>query len=1427
MALGPFATYVPPGVYTRTLTDANVASVLAGLRIPVIIGVGQEELEQLDYEMVRGSSSDQDQQIVNEDVTLRWIVDNTNPSNPVLGVNDGTLTKFRVRNTPIVDGQGVGRATNDTRRVTVTVNGVPVAVGAVSGVAGDVTLQVPPSSTDVVRVTYYFHRYDTAFTDDVSYQVTSTAAEIVTPGFQPFEITLGVSDTLKIRVDGGVERTVLLLPGSTSAAAIKSQIDAAVITGLTTSVFVTNDGKSQVKFSAQTSIEITTGNVNGVLGLTSGQKTARNQVFTSFQRPIVDGTSGGITTTDPSKVVVKVNGSQVIPTAVDGTNGAVTLPFAPAVGATVELTYFSNTWQDTFDYLPNTLVTNVMRAGISPGRSDYIQGQDFVVTNPSSDVSIVHWGASYSVSSSLRTPGAELFDDSQITPSLVDDKMYNAICTRFVNSSVVPASTSDHEFVLPAVPTTGNGRDTPLSSATYSSVANSRQGVTTNRPDLVTVYVGRNLRDALSRPAVKVTAVDGATRKVTLRDSVAPNANAYATFWYNRLADDTYILTNKTPGPVGSGQYEIFSTLFNTNLYHVKFGSKGGGLSDTVNWPRGVEQVPDAMHVGGTAVSETVTVTFSSDAATAAVFTNKGASPYSFYSGASSNWRTALNGNAAVVTNLAVATKGYLVGQAVALSGGNITITTGTNDTLALTVDGVDVDVTLANGAQTPAAIVITINAALDANATFLGTAPNDMCTVIPGPTGVTHFAIRSYSTPAALPGGFDHKSYVSIRQGTAESTLGLTTFQRADGTPTAVNKPATILSEAAGPFVFTAGVDDGLTLRINGADFSVTINSASTTAANVVTDINAVISSQGTASVGTLNNLNKVRITSNINGDQSSVTILAGSANGTLGFNEGDFVGQTKVTVQEVVDRLMDSTNFAVTAWPTANATGAVAYPTTVDGQTYLTIASVVSGTSSSVAFATGSNSAFNVLSGTQITPGTDGDSGESATDKFTVTSTNAAGSAGTGYPGQTYTDAVTGLRFTVLPATDGSYAASGFFTLLVSPTFSVLPSIPHYALPGLETLVTNTVNVGVNDTANVQTFNPSGVEPKNGDIYFISYRYMKQDYTTRIFRQFKTIEANYGTLSGENRVTLGAYLAILNGAVLVGIKQVTKVPNTSQASAQSFNEAIDGLATPLPGNIKPDLLVPLSTDTGVYAYLTNHCEIQSNIRNQGERMGFIGFASGTTPTSAQTIARGLNSQRIVAYYPDAGVITLSNELGETFETLVDGTFFAAGAAGAVVSPAVDVATPYTHRRIQGFTRITRSLDPVEANQTAVAGITLLEDLDPVIRIRQGLTTNMASVLTRLPTVTQISDYVSVTTRSTLDSFVGTKFLASRTNEVEVSLTSMFKTMIQQEIVAAFTGISAAVDAVDPTTMNVTGYYQPIFPLLYLVVTYSLRARL
>ena len=1429
MASGPFISYAPPGVYTRTLTETNASNLVAGLRIPAIIGVGQEELEQSDFELVRGSSATVDQQIVNEDVSESWVVDSTNPNNLVLGAQDGTLTTLRVRNYPVVDGQGFGRVTNDVRSITVTVNGTPVSLGSVQGQRGLITLQVPTQPTDSVRVTYFFHRGDTAFTDDLSDQVTTTNATLLSPGYAPFNIVTGTNDQLIINV-GGTVATITLPQGALSAATVVSAVNAALVPNLSTSVSTDGQGLNHVQFTAPISIGIESGTANGPLGFTSGTATSRNRAFRVFQRPIVDGTGSGVTTTDASKVVAKVNGIQVIVEAVDGTNGVVTLPYAPAPGSTVTIQYWANTWQDTFDYLPNSLVTTVLRCGISPGRNDYIQGTDFVISNPSTDISVINWGSSFQVAASTTSPGATPFDSStgsggQVVGTLIDDQIFLGLCTRVTDTSTIPAIVSTTDFLLPEVPTLGNGRSTPLGLSEYNSVANSRQDLITNRPDLVQVYTGRTLVDALNRPAVPVSVVDGVNRRIILKAPQPPDYNAYATFYYSRLADDTFILTNLVAGPVGVGQYTVFSTVQDRNLYEVKFGTKAG-LSQIVQWPRGVEQIPDAFHTGsGTPVSEVVTVTFGQTEDTNAVFTNKGAAPYSFFSPFSATWVTQVDG-VNQSTNLAAAAKSVLVSRHVTpiqtgLDAGKITIAPSPANVLNLTIDGFTIaSISITAGNRTPAQILTDINAVIDADPNFIGTAPNNLASYkqIDGATGDIFFIIRGLAVPAALPGGFDDVANVTINQGTVEATLGFSTFRSVDGTTGSINKPATLLSSLAGAYNITAGLNDAFSLRVNGVDYSVTLpNGAAVTALAVVGAINAVVAS--VASVGTGVNLDKVRLTSPTNDSGSSLLINIGSANDVLGFTQNQFAGQTLVEAQEVVDSLMATAGFAA---------GAVAYTEEISGDTYITIESLsVGAATSSIGFANSANSAFNPTTGTNITPSIDGDVGEDARNNYVVTSTAPTGSSGTGLPGQTYTDARTGLRFTVLPASTGSYSLAGTFTLEVSPTFHVSPSVPRYSVGGLELLVSNTVGVGVNDTATLTTYNPSGVEPAVGDFYFISYRYLKQDYSPKIFQQLKTLEANFGRTSAENRATLGSYLAILNGAVLVIVKQVLKEPNTNQASAQAFNAAIDELATPLPGNIKPDVMIPLATDTSVYTHLTSHCEIQSNIRNQAERIGFFGCASGTSPTSVQAMARGLNSSRIVAFYPDSAVITLTDELGQSFESLIDGSFFGAAVAGAVVSPAVDVATPYTRRRIQGFTRIPRILDPVEANQTAVAGVTLLEDLDPIIRIRQGLTTNMTSILTRLPTVIQISDFVQQQSRAILDSFVGTKFLASRTNEVVVSMTGLFRSLVQAEIVGAFTGMTANIDQDDPTILRFEMYYSPIFPLLYLILVFNLRARI
>jgi hypothetical protein len=612
IGFGPFESHVFPGVFTQTVTE-KVGGPPPGIRPLVVIGVGQEYLNVRDIEVVRGSSSVADQQIYNEDVSDRFVVSAVNPAAPVLGPCDGTLARFKVRNFPIVTGTGSGITATSAASVKVTVNGDAVAVATLSGAVGEVVLQAMPAEGDAVLCTYYFKRTDTQVTDNVSNQVTATAALLYAVP-ESYIVVAGVNDAFALAVNGVTERTVTLTAGTRTATHLAADMTAAGITGLTASVDVNELGQNRLQLSATGEITIGSGTANALLGFTAGQNSGRNRVFATYQRPIVDGSNGGITTNVVSDVAVTVNATAVTVTGLDGANGRVTLQLPPAVGSTVAITYYYNTFQDTFDYIPNKNVVAVGNCGIAPKRTDYTNLTDFVV-----EEGMVHWGASDSIVAGEHTSGAEPFDKSQISTLLVDDRIYMASCERYVNSAVSPAVVSDVEFVLPLVPTVGDGRDTPLGD-----------------PDLVVAYYGSDVRDALNRGAQTVVSADSATRRIKLSSPVPPNDTVYATFWYNQLSDAEYTVSCLTSGASGVGSYNVLSSLTGLKQLNTTFGTgTKTGTTETIQWPSGVETRPDAIHYGGTPVPETATVTFSASLATPAIFVNALPGPYTLYSGTS------------------------------------------------------------------------------------------------------------------------------------------------------------------------------------------------------------------------------------------------------------------------------------------------------------------------------------------------------------------------------------------------------------------------------------------------------------------------------------------------------------------------------------------------------------------------------------------------------------------------------------------------------------------------------------------------------------------------------------------------------------------------------------------------------------------------
>lgn len=1563
MPIGPFTTYAPPGVYTRTIQEPVVGQILGGLRIPVIIGVAQETLTQSNFELIRGSSSSADTPIFGEDVSSRWVIGGS-ANNPTLGAQDGSRTQFKVKNFPIVNGEGTGTVTYDGSKVSVYINGVQTVVAAVDGANGLVSLLTAPAPTDNVYINYYFRRTDTRITDTVTDQITDGFAVLTTPKVETYEIVSGTNDVLELYLnDATAVSTITLTAGTRTAADIANDINAAAISGLSATVHVDNQGLQHVRLTAANNILIGSGTSNSALGFDPGTYTNRNRNFRVFQGPIVDGSDGGITTTDTSKVVVLVNGIQVIPASVDGANRLVTLSQAPSDGSSVTIQYYFNTFQDTFDYLPNSNIVTVGNVGISPDRRDFLNGPDFIVVNDN-DQSKILWGTAFQVVSG-QTLGSVPFDSKQVIGTLVDNRIYATETTRYTDPTTNVVSTT--KFTLPLKPTTGNGRDTPLGLSLFNSISNGRQDLPTNRPDLITVYVGKDVRDALAKPAVEVLQVDSSDNTFVLKDPVPADLKAFATFYYNTIQDDTYTLSVVTPGPTGVGKFNVTSQVNNgAFVYQTRFGTKTS-LPQTVQWPSGVQNVPDAFHYGGTPVSETVTVTFNSALlpATHASFVNDNPGPYDLYTASGTFGGVVIDGAAAVSVNLSTAFEAQLLSDPIATP---TALSFDTADRLVLEIDGIILAPVDISGAANLAAVVTAINAVIDADTqthadgsgTFASTAPNTLASQIAYGTEAI-LVVAGRNTLSATNG---LSSNVKVRTPTtvglvdASAKLGLSPNQESLGSWNALNKPAELVPTLTGTYNITASVNDLFLFNIDGTDYNAVLPSGSavttaqvidyinagyiatagstdvatalasaitlanefkvdfnnhisdtgagspyhalTDAVNTIsaanatdlatlitlvneakTDYNAHISNTGGVfhtAADTVNSVSTAAATdlatairlivdlktayeahrvlasahptpdtdnavaatmaqfvaitgagltagkfwlrSRVNDVSSRVAISTlGTANTVLGFTSGDSASRTQPTAGILAAALNSAAAFS--------ALGA-AYAVQVSGLgTYLQIDSLTSGLTSTISFTSVSNTSFTEDTGIGITPGVSGDTGEAAQAGFSVTSSNPNGSSGTGVPGQTYTDATTGLRFTVLPADAGDYATSGSFTLIVDSTWTADSAIPSKGIFGLETTVYNTIGMTAGTTALLTTYARTGNEPSIGDPYFISYQYAKSDLSTALFRDLRKIQQNFGPPTPEYPLSLAARLALLNGAVIVGLKQVLRASGSSQASAASFISAIDEQRKPISGNVKPDIIVPLGTDPTIYSALKVHCVFMSSPRQEGERIGVVGTAAGTTPTGVQAIARSIQSELIVVVYPDTYTISIQDEFGNSFDQAIDGSFMAAALAGTSVNPSIDVATPWTRRQVYGFKNLGRVLDPTEANQVAVSGVSVIEQVDSGMRVRHGLTTRMDSVITRTPSVTLIIQYVQQSIRRVLDPFIGQKFTGSLVKSSDNALTGMFSTLLDQQIVAGVGAVSTEVDEEDPTIMRASSVYAPIFPLEYITSTQQIRIRI
>jgi hypothetical protein len=476
--------------------------------------------------------------------------------------------------------------------------------------------------------------------------------------------------------------------------------------------------------------------------------------------------------------------------------------------------------------------------------------------------------------------------------------------------------------------------------------------------------------------------------------------------------------------------------------------------------------------------------------------------------------------------------------------------------------------------------------------------------------------------------------------------------------------------------------------------------------------------------------------------------------------------------------------------------------------------------------------------------------------THSYTVTSTaGPLGSHGVGYLDQTYIDATTGFKVTVVNPAD----ALGFgYQTLPSPQYTYTPgdtltftvsksavrhtgstyapfgtAVPNnlIAISGLKTKVATTFGSAVGDTAIVATYNKSGNEPTVGEYYYVSFNVAKTaaDMAITLYDNAADAYTAYGQPSVVNRLSLGISLMVQNGVQTFGAIQVPQQAGQNTASDSDFISAIQSLTTNLPGQTKKaDVIVPLSTSPTVHQFLSRQLTTQSTVRYKGEAIGFVGYSQYTDASTARANARALKNARMIAIgNPVAGLQITNNQTGVALEYAVSGEFMAAALAGLNTNPANDVATSLTLQNLVGFSRLLKRYDDATMNLMAADGLVLLTDNAGALSIRHYKSTDPSNPITSEPTCTTITDYTRQQFRADLQQFIGRKLVDSLVNDITAVCNARLRSLVSNEIITGYKNLSVIPDPNDPTTVNVTVTFKPMFSLLYISVTFTVTTSL
>lgn len=376
-----------------------------------------------------------------------------------------------------------------------------------------------------------------------------------------------------------------------------------------------------------------------------------------------------------------------------------------------------------------------------------------------------------------------------------------------------------------------------------------------------------------------------------------------------------------------------------------------------------------------------------------------------------------------------------------------------------------------------------------------------------------------------------------------------------------------------------------------------------------------------------------------------------------------------------------------------------------------------------------------------------------------------------------------------------------------------------PWYRLTGAGTTTIDDSSTSTySDSASSVAANPNE-EPgiASGNTVNVQYNYANVSYfEPTLFVDFNDIEDKYGpafsaTGTIDSELSFGAKVAMLNGASTVILLALPEGATSGDWTNALLKLEDDEDAT---------MVVPLSGSATYHAGVVAHLATMAN-RNifKVAVLGKDGVNDTLTDESVRNAAIAYNNKSVIMVSPSI-VRYYNSYLNREID--LGGQYLAAAYAG--MRSANRVGESLTRKTVAGFSSLGLKKNSPQKNQDAGSGLCVFEEISPgTIRCRHDITTAPAAVNTREAPVIFQRNQMLRGVLAYLDSAVVGKY---KTNEPEApalvaaGVGGYLNSLIRQGIIGGASGVSAAFDPNDPTTLLLRWQYRPIYTVQFIAIT-------